>query len=101
MKRVLFVIATIGLTAGLSIGSYAQERAAADTAKSREEWQSRVNATRERLERRREELRRERDERLGPKREQLRLDREGRIEPMRDKLRLEREKQKDLRRGLN
>ena len=45
MKRVLFFIATVGLTAGLSIGSYAQERAAADTAKSREEWQSRVNAT--------------------------------------------------------
>jgi hypothetical protein len=44
MKRVLFFIATVGLTAGL-FGSYEQKRAAADTAKSREEWQSRVNAT--------------------------------------------------------
>ena len=48
---------------------------------AREHWQSRVNANRERLEQRREELRREREERLAPKREELRLDREKRIEP--------------------
>ena len=69
---------------------------------TREEWQSRVNANRERLEQRREELRREREERLAPKREELRLDREKRIEPKQQELKLDREnrpgsKQEELR----
>jgi hypothetical protein len=116
MKRSLYFIATVSLTAGLSIGCSAQERAPADTSKmTREEWQSRVNASRERLEQRREEqrlerekqpgskqeeLQRERESRFGAKQEELRLDREKRIEPKRDELRRQREKQKDLR-GLN
>ena len=39
---------------------------------TQEEWQSRVNATRERVEQRREELRLEREKRYGPKPDELR-----------------------------
>ena len=101
---------------GSSSVCLAQDRATGDSNKlTREEWQSRVNASRERLEQRREELRLEREKQLGPKQEELqrdrenrfgakqqelRLDREKRIESKRDELRREREKQKDLR-GLN
>ena len=65
MKRSLFFIATVSLTAGLSIGCCAQERATADTTKvSREEWQARVKASRERLDLRRQELTRERNKKI-------------------------------------
>ena len=50
MRRSFLFIATVSLTAGLSIGCCAQERATADTSlMSREEWQAHVNASRERL----------------------------------------------------
>jgi hypothetical protein len=50
MKRSFLFIATFSLTAGLSIGCCAQERATADTTQmSREEWQAHVKASRERL----------------------------------------------------
>ena len=50
MKRSFLFIATVSLTAGLSIGCCAQERATADTTQmSREEWQAHVKASRERL----------------------------------------------------
>jgi hypothetical protein len=116
MRRGLFFIAMVGLITSLPIGSHAQERAPADTAKGREEWQSRVNASRERLEQRREVLRAEREQQLAPKQgelqrnreirfgakqEALRLDRERRVEPKREHLRREREEQKELRRGLD
>ena len=48
---------------------------------TREEWQSRVNAARERLKQRREELRLEREKQVGPKREELRLNHEKRVGP--------------------
>uniref|UniRef100_UPI0004862FBE hypothetical protein n=1 Tax=Bradyrhizobium sp. WSM1743 TaxID=318996 RepID=UPI0004862FBE len=87
MNRILFFLAMACLTAGLSSLCFAQDHATGGSNKlSREEWQSRINATRERLDQRREELRREREQRL-----ELRLNREGRIEPKRDELRRERE----------
>ena len=50
MKQNLLFIATVSLTAGLSIGCCAQEPATADTTQmSREEWQAHVSASRERL----------------------------------------------------
>ena len=50
MSRSFLLIATVGLTASLSIGCSAQERATADTTQmSREEWQAHVKASRERL----------------------------------------------------
>jgi len=50
MRRSFLFIATVSLTAGLSIGCSAQERATADTTQmSREEWQAHVKASRERL----------------------------------------------------
>ena len=50
MKQNLLFIATVSLTAGLSIGCCAQEPATADTTRmSREEWQAHVSASRERL----------------------------------------------------
>lgn len=50
MQRGLLFIATVSLTAGLSIVCGAQERATADTSRmSREEWQAHVKASRERL----------------------------------------------------
>jgi len=57
MRRSFLFIATISLTASLSIGCCAQERATADTTQatahttqmSREEWQAHVKASRERL----------------------------------------------------
>jgi hypothetical protein len=50
MKRSLLVIAMVSLTAGHSIGCCAQERATADIIQtSREEWQAKVKASRERL----------------------------------------------------
>ena len=116
MRRGLFFIAMVGLITSLPIGSHAQQRAPADTAKSLEEWQSRVNASRERLEQRREalraerekqlapkqeELQRDRESRFGAKQEELRIDRARRIEPRRDELRRGREEQKELRRGLD
>jgi hypothetical protein len=113
MVRGLFFIAIAFLAAGSSSVCLAQDRATDDSSKlTREKWQSRVNTTRERLEQRREELKREREERLAPKREELRLDRERRlgpkqeelrrdreerIEPKRDELKLERDKQKNIR----
>jgi hypothetical protein len=50
MSRSFLLIATVSLTASLSIGCSAQERATADTTQmSREEWQAHVKASRERL----------------------------------------------------
>jgi hypothetical protein len=50
MKRTFIFIAAIGLTAGLSIGCRAQERATVDTTQmSREEWRAHVEASRARL----------------------------------------------------
>ena len=50
MRRSFLFIATVSLTASLSIGCYAQEHATADTTQmSREEWQAHVKASRERL----------------------------------------------------
>lgn len=87
MKRSLILIVMVCLAGGFSSACFAQDRAAGDSNKlTREEWQSRVNATRERLQQRREELRR---------------DREKRLEPRRQELRREQEKKKDLRRGLS
>ena len=103
MKRTLFFIAVVCLAAGFPFVCFAQDRVTGNPNKqSREEWQSRVNANREGLEQRREELRREREERLAPKREELRLDREKRIEPKQQELKLDREnrfesKQEQLR----
>jgi hypothetical protein len=51
-----------------------------------------VNATREWLKQRREELRLEREKPLEPKREELRLDREERLGPKQEELRFDREK---------
>ena len=72
MKRSFFFIATVSLTAGLSIGCCAQERATADTTRmDREEWQAKVKASRERLDLRRQELTRERNKQIDPRREEL------------------------------
>ena len=89
MKRTLFVIAMVCVVAELPSKTFAQDRVDPNK-QTREEWQSRVNATRERLEQRREELRREKQ--LEPKREELRRDREKRIEPKQEELRIDREK---------
>ncbi len=92
MNRILFFLAMACLAAGPPSLCFAEDHATGGSNKlSREEWQSRVNATRARLEQRREELRLEREKRLGPKREELRLDREKRIKPKPDELRRERE----------
>jgi hypothetical protein len=94
MNRSLFFVAMACLAAGFGFSSvcFAQDHATGDSNKlSPEEWQSRVNATRERLEQRREELRLEREKRLGPKREELRLEREKRLGPKQEELRLNRE----------
>ena len=81
MKRSFFVIATVSLTAGLSIGCCAQERATADATKmGREEWQARVNASRERLDLRRQELTRERNKQIDPRREELTRERNKQID---------------------
>ncbi len=90
MKLFLMTI-TASLAAGIPAACLGQDRAD-PKALARQEWQSRVNENRERLEQRREELRRQRDERLAPKREQLRLDREQRVEPKQEELRLDLEK---------
>ena len=74
---------------GLWVG-FAQDHATDDKL-TREEWQSRVNATRERLKQRREELRLEREKQVGPKREELRLDREERLGPKHEELSFDRE----------
>jgi hypothetical protein len=81
MKRSLFFIATVSLTAGLSTGCRAQERATADP--SREEWQARVKASRERLDLRRQELTRERNKQIDPRREELTRERNKKIDLMR------------------
>lgn len=81
MKQSLFFIATVSLTAGLSIGCCAQERATADP--SREEWQARVKASRERLDLRRQELTRERNKQIEPRREELTRERNKKIDLMR------------------
>jgi hypothetical protein len=109
MKRSLFFIAMACLAAGFSSVCFAQAPATDDRL-TREEWQSRVNATRERLKQRREELRFEREKQVGPKQkklrldreeqfgakqEELKLDREKRIEPKRDELRRERDEQRE------
>jgi len=87
------VFLAICLAAGFSSLCFAQDRATGDANKlTQEEWQSRVNATRERLEQRREELRLEREKRYGPKQEELRRDRENRYGQKQEDLRLEREK---------
>jgi hypothetical protein len=82
MKRSLFFIAMACLAVGFSSVCFAQDRATDDS----------VNATRERLKQRREELRLEREKPLEPKREELRLDREKRLGPKQEELRLDREK---------
>jgi hypothetical protein len=122
----LFVIAIAFLAAMVpSSVCMAQDPATGET---REEWQSRVNATRERLKQqqeelklerekplepkreelrfkseerlgpKQEELRLDREKRLGPKQEEIRVDREERIEPKRDELRRDRENQNETRR---
>ncbi|MCK1349227.1 hypothetical protein, partial [Bradyrhizobium sp. CW11] len=91
MNRILFFVAMACLAADLSSLCFAQDHATGGNKLSRQEWQSRVNATRERLDQRREELRLEREKLLGPKQEELRLNRKERIEPKPDELRRERE----------
>jgi hypothetical protein len=84
MKQSLFFIATVCLTAGFSIGCFAQERVPADTTKlSREEWQARVKASRERLDLRRQELTRERNKQIEPRREELTRERNKKRDLMR------------------
>jgi hypothetical protein len=90
MKRSLFFIAMACLAAGFPSVSLAQDPAA-DDKMTREEWQSRVNATRERLKQRREELQLEREKQVGPKRKELRQDREEQFGPKQEELRLDRE----------
>ena len=75
---------------GFSCVCFAQDHATDDKL-TREEWQSRVNAARERLKQRREELRLEREKQVGPKREELRLEREERLGPKQEELSLDRE----------
>jgi len=78
MKRSFFFIATVSLTAGLSIGCCAQERAPADTTRmGREEWQAKVKASRERLDLRRQELTRERNKQM----DLWRRERKGMVAP--------------------
>ena len=84
------VIAMACLAAGFSSVCFAQDHATDDKL-TREEWQSRVNAARERLKQRREELRLEREKQVGPKREELRLDREERLGPKQEELSFDRE----------
>jgi len=92
MKRSLFFIAMACLAASFSSVCFAQDNTADDSNKlNREEWQSRVNANRERLKQRREEMRLEREKQVGPKREELRLDREEQFGPKQEELRLDRE----------
>lgn len=70
MKRSLFVIAMACLAAALPVRSSAQDRVTDDPNKqARGEWQSRVNSNRERLQERREEMKREREKQIEPKRE--------------------------------
>ena len=102
MKQSLFFIAMAGLAAGFSSVCFAQAPATDDKL-TREEWQSRVNATRERLKQRREVLQLEREKQVGPKREELRLDREEQFGPKQEELSLDREerfgaKQEELKR---
>jgi hypothetical protein len=73
------------LAVGFSSVCFGQDHATDDKL-TREES---VNATRERLKQRREELRLEREKPLEPKREELRLDREKRLGPKQEELRLE------------
>ena len=111
MKRSQLFVGVACLAAGFSSVCFAQDHARSNKV-TREEWQSRVNANREQLQQRWEELRFQREKQIGPRREELqlerekrfgskheelRLDREKRIEPKRDDLRRERETQKDLR----
>ena len=85
MKRSFFFIATVSLTAGLSIGCCAQERVTVDTTQiSREEWQAKVKASRERLDLRRQELTRERNKQIDPRREELTRERNKQIDPRRE-----------------
>jgi hypothetical protein len=91
MKRNLFFIAMACLAVGFSSVCFAQDHATDDKL-TREEGQSTVDATRERLKQRREELRLERDKRIEPKLQELQLDRENRIGPKREELQLDREK---------
>ena len=90
MKRSLFFVVIAYLAAGFPSVCFAQDPATDDKT-TREEWQSRVNATRERLKQRREELQLEREKQVGPKREELRLDREEQFGPKQEELRLDRE----------
>ena len=93
MARGLFVIVIAFLAAGSPSVCIAHDRAMGDSSElTRQEWQSRVNATRQRLEQQREKLRLEREKRLEPKREVLRLDREERLGAKQEELRLDREK---------
>jgi hypothetical protein len=63
MSRSFLFIATVSLTASLSIGCYAQESATVDTTQmSSEEWQAHVKASRERL----DLMRRERKSLVAP-----------------------------------
>ena len=50
---------------------------------SREEWQARVNASRERLDLRRQELMRERNKQIDPRREELSRERNKQIDLLR------------------
>lgn len=63
MKQRFIFIATVCMTAGFSFGCCAQERATDDTTQmSREEWQAKVKASRERL----DLLRRKRESIVAP-----------------------------------
>ncbi len=87
MSRSLLFVAMVCLAASFSSVCFGQNRATGDSNElSSEEWQSRISATRKRLERWREELRLDREKRLGPKHEELSLNSEKRIEPKRDEL---------------
>ncbi|MFC7700491.1 right-handed parallel beta-helix repeat-containing protein [Bradyrhizobium sp. GCM10028915] len=92
MYRSLFFVAITCLAGGVSSVCFAQDHATDYLNKlSPEEWQSRVNATRERLEQRRKELRLDREKRLGANQEKLRLNRDEQIGPTRNDLLRERE----------
>ena len=89
MKRSQLFVGVACLAAGFSSVCFAQDT---DTNKvTREEWQSRVNADRERLQRW-EELRFQREKQIGPRREELQLEREKRFGSKHEELRLDREK---------
>lgn len=84
MKRSFLFVAIVSLTAGPSIGCFAQDRTTADKTKTdREEWQARVKASQERLDLRRQELTRERNKQIDSRREELKRERNRQIDQLR------------------